>query len=110
VTRPTDRDHHCTDLELLLPIREEGYRSLQACSEILGVRYDVLRRVVQGQACTAGEEAAIRQAWASYSPDAIRELAALVVGEVEAGRVPAPGYVKQLMTALERVLRVVERG
>jgi len=106
MSRPTERDHRCTDLDLLLPLREQGYRSLQATATVLGVRYAVLRRVAHGQACTVAEEQQVRQAWARLSPDAIRELALIMVSRAEAGAALEPAYARQLRDALERVLRV----
>ena len=110
MTRPTDRTHRCTDLELVLPIREQGYRRLQATSAVLGVDYNVLRRVVHGQACTEAEEAQVRQAWASYGPEAVQELMEEVLGGVVRGDNVHPAHARQLWTVTRRLLEWVQVG
>lgn len=109
MSRPTERYHRCTDLSLLLPIREEGYRSLQATANVIGVPYTVLRRLVHGQRTTAGEEAQIRQAWMTYSPDAVIDLMDVVFGGIVRGDTVHPAYAKQLWTLTRRLLEEVTR-
>lgn len=108
MTRPIDRDHLCLDIELIRPIREEGYKSLSATASVIGVKYDVLRRVVHGQSCTEEEELLVRQAWARFAPDAVMELLDLMVDRAECGQVLEIAYAKQLRDAVQRVLRVAE--
>jgi hypothetical protein len=122
MSRPTERTERCLDLDLLLPIKEAGYKDLRVTARMLGVEENALRRVVGGHRCTPGELQQVQAAWASYQPEALRELVAAVLGKVEAAAeaarnggpvtsepLPHPTHVRELRRVVERLLGCVVR-
>jgi hypothetical protein len=122
MSRPTDRTERCLDLDLLLPIKEAGYKDLRTTSRVLGVDEAVLRRVVGSYPCSPGELQQVQAAWASFQPEAVRELVAVVLDGAEAAGEEAwrtggasgdqlahPVHVRELRRVVERLLGCVVR-